>query len=37
SVAVNLLEEAFQEQILTIKTEHELMDYLKDNLEGELI
>ncbi|EMV4673847.1 PTS sugar transporter subunit IIA, partial [Listeria monocytogenes] len=27
----------FQEQILTIKTEHELMDYLKDNLEGELI
>ncbi|WP_115893001.1 PTS sugar transporter subunit IIA [Listeria monocytogenes] len=37
SVAVNLLEETFQEQILTIKTEHELMDYLKDNLEGELI
>ncbi|EHC2042135.1 PTS sugar transporter subunit IIA [Listeria monocytogenes] len=37
SVAVNLLEEAFQEQILTINTERELMDYLKDNLEGELI
>ncbi|WP_271000981.1 PTS sugar transporter subunit IIA [Listeria seeligeri] len=37
SVAVNLLEESFQEQILTVKTEYELMDYLKENLEGELI
>ncbi|MBC1474040.1 PTS sugar transporter subunit IIA [Listeria grandensis] len=36
-VAVSLLEDTFQKQILTIKTEYELMEYLKETLEGELI